>query len=202
MWRRSASFVLPSTKATSVIWAILLDRFPGRLGGHCAARIPCGHHSLRRRYWKVSSWLSHDPKKMLTAHASGLECYQPDDSRETRMLGRSIRRNRFISDYIFKNTGELRSAKQIGSRLQQLRESVGGLNSMSSGNYEVELIFTVISAFGKVEGHASNFNESGSKATSMSTIRSPSLIGISSNRADPIRIERVGARFSCPPEFN
>ncbi|KAF7375756.1 TEA domain-containing protein [Mycena sanguinolenta] len=58
--------------------------------------------------------------------AIGLENYQPDDSRETRMLGRFPRRNRFISDYIFQKTGKRRSAKQVGSRLQQLRESCGG----------------------------------------------------------------------------
>ncbi|KAJ6535012.1 hypothetical protein B0H19DRAFT_871917, partial [Mycena capillaripes] len=51
----------------------------------------------------------------------GLERYQPDDSRETRTLGRFPRRNRFISDYIFYKTGKRRTAKQVGSRLQQLR---------------------------------------------------------------------------------
>ncbi|KAF7341714.1 TEA domain-containing protein [Mycena sanguinolenta] len=39
------------------------------------------------------------------------------------MLGRFPRRNRFISDYIFDKTGVRRSPKQVGSRLQQLRES-------------------------------------------------------------------------------
>ncbi|KAJ7672915.1 hypothetical protein B0H17DRAFT_1083323, partial [Mycena rosella] len=42
------------------------------------------------------------------------------------MLGRFPRRNRFISDYIFNKTGKRRSAKQVGSRLQQLRESCSG----------------------------------------------------------------------------
>ncbi|KAJ7065412.1 hypothetical protein C8F01DRAFT_945549, partial [Mycena amicta] len=52
----------------------------------------------------------------------GLEAYVPDDSRETRMLGRFPPRNRFISGYILEKTGERRSAKDVGSRLQQLRE--------------------------------------------------------------------------------
>ncbi|KAJ7084693.1 hypothetical protein C8R44DRAFT_687996, partial [Mycena epipterygia] len=56
----------------------------------------------------------------------GLEHYQPDDSRETRILGRFPRRNRFISDYIWGKTGKRRSPKQVGSRLQQLRKSCGG----------------------------------------------------------------------------
>ncbi|KAJ7217594.1 hypothetical protein C8J57DRAFT_1016058, partial [Mycena rebaudengoi] len=52
--------------------------------------------------------------------------YIPDDSRETRMLGRFPKRNKFISDHIFEKTGKWRSAKQVGSRLQQLRESCHG----------------------------------------------------------------------------
>ncbi|KAJ6501096.1 hypothetical protein C8R47DRAFT_258109 [Mycena vitilis] len=50
----------------------------------------------------------------------GLEAYQPDASRETRM-----RRNCFISEYIFNETGRRRSASQVGSCLQRLRKSCG-----------------------------------------------------------------------------
>ncbi|KAJ7710661.1 hypothetical protein B0H17DRAFT_1027517, partial [Mycena rosella] len=46
------------------------------------------------------------------------------------MLGRFPGRNRFISDYIFEKTGKRRSPKQVGSRLQQLREWSGGQNCM------------------------------------------------------------------------
>jgi len=56
----------------------------------------------------------------------GLETYQPDDSRETRLLGRFPMRNRFISDFIFSKTGKRRTAKQVGSRLQQLRDTCAG----------------------------------------------------------------------------
>ncbi|KAF8187969.1 hypothetical protein K438DRAFT_1834454 [Mycena galopus ATCC 62051] len=77
-----------------------------------------------RKTWKTSRggetvW----PLDLEAALLEGLERYQPDDSRETRMLGRFPRRNRFISDYIFDKTGKRRSPKQVGSRLQQLRES-------------------------------------------------------------------------------
>ncbi|KAJ7626793.1 hypothetical protein FB45DRAFT_54720 [Roridomyces roridus] len=80
-----------------------------------------------RKSWKTlrggeTVW----PLDLEAALLEGLENYQPDDSRETRMLGRFPRRNRFISDYIFDKTGKRRSAKQVGSRLQQLRESCGG----------------------------------------------------------------------------
>ena len=62
----------------------------------------------------------------------GLENYQPDDSRETRLLGRFPLRNRFISDWIFQKTGKRRTAKQVGSRLQQLRDTCGGKRSKYS----------------------------------------------------------------------
>ncbi|KAJ6489963.1 hypothetical protein C8R45DRAFT_201004 [Mycena sanguinolenta] len=80
-----------------------------------------------RKIWKTSRagetvW----PLDLEAALLEALEIYQPDDSRETRMLGRFPRRNRFISEYIFEKTGKRRSPKQVGSRLQQLRESCGG----------------------------------------------------------------------------
>ncbi|KAG6840681.1 hypothetical protein C0991_005142 [Blastosporella zonata] len=61
---------------------------------------------------------------------TGLSEYQPDDSRETRLLGRFPMRNRFISDFIFNKTGTRRTAKQVGSRLQQLRDTCGGKKLM------------------------------------------------------------------------
>ncbi|KAF7289747.1 TEA domain-containing protein [Mycena indigotica] len=80
-----------------------------------------------RKSWKTlrggeTVW----PLELEAALLEGLESYVPDDSRETRLLGRFPRRNRFISDYIYEKTGKRRSAKQVGSRLQQLRESCGG----------------------------------------------------------------------------
>ncbi|KAJ7822700.1 hypothetical protein B0H13DRAFT_1478516, partial [Mycena leptocephala] len=56
----------------------------------------------------------------------GLEKYQPDQSRETLMLGRFPLRNRFLSDYIFDKTTIRRTPKQVGSRLQQLRGTCAG----------------------------------------------------------------------------
>ncbi|KAH8827340.1 hypothetical protein DL96DRAFT_1710473 [Flagelloscypha sp. PMI_526] len=53
----------------------------------------------------------------------GLDNYQPDDSRETRLLGRFPMRNRFISDYIYQKTGKRRTAKQVGNRLQHLSDA-------------------------------------------------------------------------------
>ncbi|KAF8990079.1 hypothetical protein BDQ17DRAFT_1372401 [Cyathus striatus] len=66
------------------------------------------------------------PPELEAALVEGLENYTPDDSRETRLLGRFPMRNRFISDYIFDKTGKRRTPKQVGSRLQQLRDTDGG----------------------------------------------------------------------------
>ncbi|KIK55434.1 hypothetical protein GYMLUDRAFT_76516 [Collybiopsis luxurians FD-317 M1] len=66
------------------------------------------------------------PLHLEAALLEGLALYKPDSSREALLLGRFPMRNRFISEYIFKTTGELRTAKQVGSRLQQLRDTVGG----------------------------------------------------------------------------
>lgn len=38
-------------------------------------------------------------------------------------------RNKFISDYIFNKTGKRRTPKQVGSRLQQLRDTAEGKRS-------------------------------------------------------------------------
>jgi transcriptional enhancer factor len=58
-----------------------------------------------------------------TYFVSGLEMYQPEQSRETLILGRFRMRNRFIAQHIESKTGISRTPKQVGSRLQQLRES-------------------------------------------------------------------------------
>lgn len=71
------------------------------------------------------------PPELEAALLEGLETYQPDDSRETRLLGRFPMRNRFISDFIFSKTGKRRTAKQVGSRLQQLRDTCAGKRLLS-----------------------------------------------------------------------
>lgn len=78
---------------------------------------------------------SHDARRcgshmLITALAHqippGLHQYKPVDSRETQILGRFPMRNRFISEYIYHKTGKYRSSKQIGSRLQQFRDTSEG----------------------------------------------------------------------------
>jgi hypothetical protein len=44
-------------------------------------------------------------------------------------------RNRFLSDYIFNKTGQSRTAKQVGSRLQQLRDPRSGKRRRSGSLY-------------------------------------------------------------------
>ncbi|CAK5284634.1 unnamed protein product [Mycena citricolor] len=77
-----------------------------------------------RKTWKTfrdgeTVW----PPDLEQALIEGLERHKPEDCRETRMLGRFPRRNKFIANYIYAKTGKRRSAKQVGSRLQQMRET-------------------------------------------------------------------------------
>ncbi|THV07230.1 hypothetical protein K435DRAFT_742211 [Dendrothele bispora CBS 962.96] len=78
-----------------------------------------------RRSWKTlkgkgeAVW----PPHLEAALIEALEKYKPDDSRSSKTLGRFSMRNRFISDYIFETTGKRRTPKQVGSRLQQLRDT-------------------------------------------------------------------------------
>ncbi|KAG1767469.1 hypothetical protein EV702DRAFT_1146655 [Suillus placidus] len=62
----------------------------------------------------------------------GLQEYKPVESRETQILGRFPMRNRFISKYIYHKTGKHRSSKQIGSRLQQFRDTSEGRELIDS----------------------------------------------------------------------
>ena len=66
-----------------------------------------------------------------TRPGTGLEKYRPVETRSARALGRFPMRNKFISDYIFNVTGKRRTPKQVGSRLQQLRDTCEGKRSKS-----------------------------------------------------------------------
>ena len=54
-------------------------------------------------------------------------------------------RNRFISDYIFQVTGKQRTPKQVGSRLQQMRDTCKGGPSMSMSPWFHHYWLTVMS---------------------------------------------------------
>ncbi|TRM65444.1 hypothetical protein BD626DRAFT_546930 [Schizophyllum amplum] len=78
-----------------------------------------------RRSWKTMPegkepvW----PPQLEAALIEGLEKYRPGSNTETRQLRRFPKRNRYISDYIHQITGKRRTPKQVGSRLQQLRDT-------------------------------------------------------------------------------
>ncbi|KAK0204970.1 hypothetical protein DFS33DRAFT_1273964 [Desarmillaria ectypa] len=56
-----------------------------------------------------------------------LQKYKPSpELRSSKSPGRFPMRNRFISDYIFDSTGKRRTPKQVGSRLQQMRDTCKG----------------------------------------------------------------------------
>ncbi|KAJ7434473.1 hypothetical protein FB451DRAFT_948203, partial [Mycena latifolia] len=53
----------------------------------------------------------------------GLEQYTPTVCMDTVFLGRFPGRNQFISEYIWRKTGQRRTTTQVASRLRQLRDS-------------------------------------------------------------------------------
>ncbi|KAJ7592967.1 hypothetical protein C8J56DRAFT_1161962 [Mycena floridula] len=77
-----------------------------------------------RRNWKTlrgkgeAVW----PPQLEAALLEALEKYKPDEARSLRS-GRFPLRNKFISEYILGVTGKHRTPKQVGSRLQQLRDT-------------------------------------------------------------------------------
>lgn len=95
-----------------------------------------------RRTWKnlreknEAVW----PPSLEIALIEALEKYRPG-SRDTRNLRRFPKRNIWISQYILKTTGKHRTAKQVGSRLQQLRDTCDDprvLNLLSRKEYPQE----------------------------------------------------------------
>ncbi|KAJ3922480.1 hypothetical protein F5877DRAFT_7606, partial [Lentinula edodes] len=52
-----------------------------------------------------------------------LQKYRPQSVTDIQLLQRFPKRNCWISKYIKRRTGHDRSPKQVGSRLQQLRDS-------------------------------------------------------------------------------
>ncbi|KAG1823530.1 uncharacterized protein BJ212DRAFT_1574193 [Suillus subaureus] len=87
-----------------------------------------------RKGWKTLKgntepvWPPHLEAIML----KGLQEYGPVHSREAHILSRFPQRNQFISDYIYRKTGKHRSSKQIGSRLQQFKDTLEGRELIDS----------------------------------------------------------------------
>ncbi|KAF7373028.1 TEA domain-containing protein [Mycena sanguinolenta] len=92
-------------------------------GGHMAKDVIHSVLNVRKSWKTLPGGEAVWPPALEAALIEGLEHYQPDDCRETRILGRFPMRNCFIAEYIFRTTGKRRSAKQVGSRLQQMRDS-------------------------------------------------------------------------------
>ncbi|KAG2067920.1 hypothetical protein BDR04DRAFT_1057430 [Suillus decipiens] len=87
-----------------------------------------------RKSWKTLKGNTEPvwPPYLEATMLKGLHEYEPVDSRETQILGRFPKRNHFISEYIYHKTGKYRSSKQIGSRLQQFRDTPEGRELIDS----------------------------------------------------------------------
>ncbi|KAG6811732.1 hypothetical protein H0H92_006084 [Tricholoma furcatifolium] len=130
--RASPKFKLPSvdnSKTQDVFQSIVKGRKSWKTlrGGEVVWPPELEAALLEGNHLLFISYLNSDDRH---AFPTGLAAYVPDDSRETRLLGRFPMRNRFISDFIFNKTGTKRTAKQVGSRLQQLRDTCGGKKLM------------------------------------------------------------------------
>ncbi|TFK67696.1 hypothetical protein BDN72DRAFT_85029 [Pluteus cervinus] len=82
--------------------------------------VPTGRKSYRTlRERPEAIW----PPSIEAALLDALQKYRPNSVCDPKRLRRFPKRNRFISEHIFKVTGKTRTPKQVGSRLQQLRET-------------------------------------------------------------------------------
>ncbi|KAK7675854.1 hypothetical protein QCA50_021211 [Cerrena zonata] len=81
-----------------------------------------------RKCWRILKGRNEPvwPPPLEAALIEGLQKYKPTGSRSTKALGRLPMRNKFVSDYIFEITGKRRTPKQVGSRIQQLRDTNSG----------------------------------------------------------------------------
>ena len=98
-----------------------------RKGRGCLAPLPRGRSHRGCATFPLS--LPNSLPPLTPSLLPALDKYRPETSRSTRSLSRFPNRNRFISDYIYHVTGKRRTAKQVGSRLQQLRDTCGGKRS-------------------------------------------------------------------------
>ncbi|KAF8239605.1 hypothetical protein L208DRAFT_1385576 [Tricholoma matsutake] len=87
---------------------------------HADQRIVTGRRSWRMLKGKTEAvW----PPNLEAALLEALERYKPLRSGPYGTSGRFPLRNQFISDFIHETTGKRRTPKQVGSRLQQLRDT-------------------------------------------------------------------------------
>ncbi|KAF7317642.1 TEA domain-containing protein [Mycena kentingensis (nom. inval.)] len=98
------------------------------MSSDCAGTSPSFKVVGRRSYWKMDMTSTNPspiwPPELEEALIKALEEYTYDQRRNpNKTFQRNPLRNRYISNYIEQNTGILRTAKQVGSRLQQMRES-------------------------------------------------------------------------------
>ncbi|OCH90554.1 hypothetical protein OBBRIDRAFT_793217 [Obba rivulosa] len=79
-----------------------------------------------RKRWKKGKGEVIWPPNLEAALMEGLTMYHHIESHMTRTSKRFPMRNKLISEHIYKATGKLRTPKQVGSRLAQLRDTKEG----------------------------------------------------------------------------
>ncbi|KAL0953672.1 hypothetical protein HGRIS_004870 [Hohenbuehelia grisea] len=120
-----AQYVYPPCSITPTVSEPSLEAKPALSAVEQQAEID--HRAVTgRKTWKAirnqgeAVW----PYELELALIEGLKMYRPFfNTGFTKSVARFPQRNRFIADHIFRRTGRRRTPKQVGSRLQQLRET-------------------------------------------------------------------------------
>ncbi|KAI0644880.1 hypothetical protein C8Q79DRAFT_911633 [Trametes meyenii] len=136
------------------------------------------------------------PPYLEAALVEGLEKYQPVESRTSRSFGRFPMRNKFISDYIFNVTGKRRTPKQVGSRLQQLRDTAEGKRILQQLSSRHLAMMQPKSA--QTQSRAESPSDRPSTASSTSSTPAPSTTpSTSSHSPTPPAPARVPSSYVC-----
>ncbi|KAI0827628.1 TEA/ATTS domain family-domain-containing protein [Trametes gibbosa] len=138
------------------------------------------------------------PPYLEAALVEGLEKYQPVESRTSRSFGRFPMRNKFISDYIFNVTGKRRTPKQVGSRLQQLRDTTEGKRILQQLSSKHLAMMQPKSAQAQSSSEASSDRPSTASSSSSSSTPAPSTtLSRSASTSTPAPVNRTPSSFVC-----
>ncbi|KAF9450075.1 hypothetical protein P691DRAFT_811215 [Macrolepiota fuliginosa MF-IS2] len=141
------------------------------------------HKTLRGRGEAV--W----PPNLEAALITGLQVYSERHRVHMRHRGRFIGRNHFLSDYVKSITGRRRSAKQVGSRLQQLKDTCR----------QLEILYLITGSRSPSPRRDSRRRKSGSKHTlRRSPSTSPELSDVSTEMSPEPEIEASPEYLPCP----
>ncbi|KAJ3745865.1 hypothetical protein DFH05DRAFT_1524142 [Lentinula detonsa] len=154
-----------------------------------------------RKTWKLMRSKKEKvwPPSIEAALIEALQKYRPQSTTDIQYLQRFPKRNCWISKFIKRRTGHDRSPKQVGSRLQQLRDSCRDeriLKLLSRKQYDDN------DGFSNSRGSTpiSDFTTSCSPSSASSS--SPGRTEVSANDASALKATLVRIEFTSPPSHS